>query len=87
MAVAAAGMWLGMPQAMAVPASDADAVISDLQAQGYRVIVSTIGSGRSGQCTVKSVVRQSPMLDVPANKDMHNKLVVTVQVARVTLLC
>ncbi|SIK10857.1 Uncharacterised protein [Mycobacteroides abscessus subsp. abscessus] len=89
--VAAFGIWTGSTAAVAVAGpgadADADAVINELWAQGYRVIVTKIGGGDSPSCAIKSVARQSPITDVPPNRDMQNKLVVTSKVARVTLLC
>ncbi len=77
-------------QAWAVPANDADAVISSLQASGYRVTVTRIGSGHQDNCVVQSVNQQSPVSNVASARDMRNRptsVPVSTKVAHVTLAC
>lgn len=75
---------------LAVPANDADAVISSLQASGYRVTVTRIGSGHQDNCVVQSVNQQSPVSNVAGARDMRNRptsVPVSTKVAHVTLAC
>ncbi|OHU19381.1 hypothetical protein BKG76_20635 [Mycobacteroides franklinii] len=77
-------------QALAVPANDADAVINSLQASGYRVTVTRIGSGHQDNCVVQSVNQQSPVSNVAGARDMRNRptsVPVSTKVAHVTLAC
>jgi len=76
--------------ALAVPANDADAVINSLQASGYRVTVTRIGSGHQDNCVVQSVNQQSPVSNVASARDMRNRptsVPVSTKVAHVTLAC
>ncbi len=76
--------------ALAVPANDADAVINSLQASGYRVTVTRIGSGHQDNCVVQSVNQQSPVSNVAGARDMRNRptsVPVSTKVAHVTLAC
>lgn len=76
--------------ALAVPANDADAVINSLQASGYRVTVTRIGSGHQDNCVVRSVNQQSPVSNVASARDMRNRptsVPVSTKVAHVTLAC
>lgn len=76
--------------ALAVPANDADAVIKSLQASGYRVTVTRIGSGHQDNCVVQSVNQQSPVSNVAGARDMRNRptsVPVSTKVAHVTLAC
>ncbi|MBF9521817.1 Uncharacterised protein [Mycolicibacterium phlei] len=76
--------------AHARPSNDADAVINSLQASGYRVTVTRIGSGHPDNCTVQSVNQQSPVSNVASARDMRNRptsVPVSTKVAHVTLAC
>ncbi|MDO3103497.1 hypothetical protein [Mycobacteroides abscessus] len=76
--------------ALAVPANDADAVINSLQASGYRVTVTRIGSRHQDNCVVQSVNQQSPVSNVASARDMRNRptsVPVSTKVAHVTLAC
>lgn len=63
----------GMALASANPSQDASTVINQLQADGYRVIISKSGGGDMSKCTVKSINRQSPVKDVQAGRDNQNR--------------
>lgn len=88
-----AATWLSLItaiNALAVPANDADAVINSLQASGYRVTVTRIGSGHQDNCVVQSVNQQSPVSNVASARDMRNRptsVPVSTKVAHVTLAC
>ncbi|ALR14153.1 hypothetical protein MYCSP_12395 [Mycobacteroides saopaulense] len=88
---AAAGLSLMTAiHAMARPSNDADAVINSLQASGYRVTVTRIGSGHPDNCVVQSVNQQSPVSNVASARDMRNRptsVPVSTKVAHVTLAC
>ncbi|MGH3955955.1 hypothetical protein [Mycobacteroides salmoniphilum] len=76
--------------ALARPSNDADAVINSLQASGYRVTVTRIGSGHPDNCVVQSVNQQSPVSNVASARDMRNRptsVPVSTKVAHVTLAC
>ncbi|OHU26766.1 hypothetical protein BKG76_07145 [Mycobacteroides franklinii] len=83
----------GASVALAAPSGsgDANAVINDLQSNGYRVIVSKVGSGDLSNCTVQSVTQGSPVGDVQPARDAKNKPTsaptMDSKVARVTLSC
>ncbi|WP_198539879.1 hypothetical protein [Mycobacteroides franklinii] len=89
--VAAAGLSLiSAGEALARPSNDADAVINSLQASGYRVTVTRIGSGHQDNCVVQSVNQQSPVSNVAGARDMRNRptsVPVSTKVAHVTLAC
>ncbi|TDZ90920.1 hypothetical protein CCUG62472_04174 [Mycobacteroides salmoniphilum] len=77
-------------QALARPSNDADAVINSLQASGYRVTVTRIGSAHPDNCVVQSVNQQSPVSNVASARDMRNRptsVPVSTKVAHVTLAC
>ncbi len=76
--------------ALARPSNDADAVINSLQASGYRVTVTRLGSGHPDNCVVQSVNQQSPVSNVASARDMRNRptsVPVSTKVAHVTLAC
>lgn len=77
--------------AMAGPTEDADAVISDLKAHNYRVIVTKVGSDHPSKCTVQSVNRQSASVNVQPGRNMRNQPTTVPSasqpVAYVTLAC
>lgn len=88
---AATGLSLATAiHALARPSNDADAVINSLQASGYRVTVTRIGSGHPDNCVVQSVNQQSPVSNVASARDMRNRptsVPVSTKVAHVTLAC
>lgn len=91
-AVAAAGLSLTTAAAaLAGPAADPDAVINDLKSNGYRVIITKVGSDHPSQCTVQGVSQQSGAQNVQPGRNMRNQPT-TVPTARqkvayVTLAC
>ncbi|ALR13613.1 hypothetical protein [Mycobacteroides saopaulense] len=90
--VAATGLSLATAAAaLAGPTSDPDAVINDLKSNGYRVIVTKVGSEHPSQCTVQGVSQQSGVQNVQPGRNMRNQptTVPTAgqKVAYVTLAC
>jgi hypothetical protein len=90
--VGAAGLSLATAAAaFAGPTSDADAVISDLKSNGYRVIVTKVGSDHPAECTVQGVTRQSGVSNVQPGRNMRNQPTTVPsagqKVAYVTLAC
>ncbi|MUM19279.1 hypothetical protein FZI91_08240 [Mycobacterium sp. CBMA271] len=90
--VAAAGLSLvTAAAAFAGPAADTDAVINDLKSNGYRVIITKVGSDHPSQCTVQGVSQQTGAQDVQSGRNMRNRptTVPTTRqkVAYVTLAC
>lgn len=77
--------------ARAGPIEDPEGVISSLEANGYRVIVTKVGSDHPSQCTVKSVSQQSAVTNVQPGRNMRNQPTstptVSYKVAFVTLAC
>ncbi|NGX07221.1 hypothetical protein [Mycobacteroides franklinii] len=73
-AVAAIGASLGAAAtAAAAPGGgNANDVINELKANGYRVIITKSGAGDMSKCTVTSVEKQSPVTDVGAGRDAQN---------------
>ncbi|TDZ91944.1 hypothetical protein CCUG60885_04057 [Mycobacteroides salmoniphilum] len=72
--VAMIGVSLGgADTAAAAPSSgNANDVINELKANGYRVIITRSGGGDMSKCTVTSVEKQSPVTDVGAGRDAQN---------------
>ncbi|BAY00139.1 MULTISPECIES: hypothetical protein [Mycobacteroides] len=90
--LAAAGLSLATAgAALAGPAADPDSVINDLKSNGYRVIVTKVGSDHPSQCTVQGVSQQSGVQNVQPGRNMRNQptTVPTTgqKVAYVTLAC
>lgn len=79
------------PAGAAGPAADPEAVINDLKANGYRVIITKVGSAHPSRCTVASVSRQSPVWDRQPARGIRNQPTsiptVTRKIAHVTLAC
>lgn len=73
-AVTAVGAWLGcaVVAAAAPGGGNANDVINELKANGYRVIITKSGTGDLSKCTVTSVEKQSPVTDVGAGRDAQN---------------
>lgn len=73
------------------PPDEATATISQLEAQGYRVIVSKVGHANLEGCQIKSVTFRSPVTDVDAGRDTRNRPTTVAtdgyKVAYVTLNC
>lgn len=93
-AVGVIGASLGSASvALAGPSGsgDANAVINDLKSNGYRVIVTKVGSDHPSQCTVQGVSQQSAVQNVQPGRNMRNQptTVPTAgqKVAYVTLAC
>ncbi|MBB4855892.1 hypothetical protein HNP40_003301 [Mycobacteroides chelonae] len=70
-AMAMIGVSLG-GAAIAAAAGNANDVINELKANGYRVIITKSGAGDLSKCTVVSVEEQSPVTDVGAGRDAQN---------------
>lgn len=70
---------------------DANTVINDLKAHGYRVIVTKTGDRDLSQCKVISVDHQSAVKDAKASRDEQNEPTVVQKsgqrVAHVALQC
>ncbi|EUA60081.1 hypothetical protein I542_0211 [Mycobacteroides abscessus 1948] len=65
--------WAGRWSRRAAPgAGNANDVINELKANGYRVIITKSGAGDMSKCTVTSVEKQSPVTDVGAGRDAQN---------------
>ncbi|BBB41053.1 hypothetical protein [Mycobacteroides abscessus] len=73
-AVTAVAVSLGgaVVAAAAPGAGNANDVINELKANGYRVIITKSGAGDMSKCTVTSVEKQSPVTDVGAGRDAQN---------------
>ncbi|MGH3726097.1 MAG: hypothetical protein ACRDUS_18465 [Mycobacterium sp.] len=90
--VAAAGLSLATAAAaLAGPAADPDSVINDLKSNGYRVIITKVGSDHPSQCTVQGVTQQSAVQNVQPGRNMRNQPTTMPsagqKVAYVTLSC
>ncbi|OHU21395.1 hypothetical protein BKG76_12185 [Mycobacteroides franklinii] len=91
-ALGAAGLSLvTAAAAFAGPASDPESVISDLKSNGYRVIITKVGSEHPSECTVQGVSQQSSVQNVQPGRNMRNQPTtvpsVGQKVAYVTLAC
>ncbi len=77
--------------ALAGPNEDPEGIINSLKANGYRVIITKVGSDHPSQCTVQSVSQQSPVTNMQPGRNMRNQPTsvpaVTHKVAYVTLAC
>jgi hypothetical protein len=77
--------------ARAGPIEDPEGIINSLKANGYRVIVTRVGSDHPSQCTVQSVSQQSAVTNVQPGRNMRNQPTslptVSHKIAYVTLAC
>ncbi|PVA55188.1 Uncharacterised protein [Mycobacteroides abscessus subsp. abscessus] len=90
--IVAAGLIVGSlgTAGAASAAGDADTVINDLKAKGYRVVVTRAGSGPQADCTVTSVTQQSPVINQQVPRTSRNQQVTPktdYKVANVALKC
>ncbi|WP_220474511.1 hypothetical protein, partial [Mycobacteroides abscessus] len=91
--VPAVVVLVAAPPAQAEPSSptDAQAVLDQLKAQDYHVIVTKSGNGDLKECTVKSVKQLSAVRDVDAARDVRNRPTTKPTIGRktayVTLTC
>lgn len=76
---------------LAGPAAEPDSVIDDLKSNGYRVIITKVGSDHPSQCSVQGVNQQPVIESVQPGRNMRNlpTMVPAVgqKVAYVTLAC
>ncbi|SLG48852.1 hypothetical protein [Mycobacteroides abscessus] len=91
-ALSAAGLSIATAAvALAGPTESPDSVINELKSNGYRVIVTKVGSEHPSQCTVQGVSQQSGVQNVQPGRNMRNQptTVPTAgqKVAYVTLAC
>lgn len=77
--------------ARAGPIEDPEGIINSLKANGYRVIVTRVGSDHPSQCTVQSVSQQSAVTNVQPGRNMRNQPTslptISHKIAYVTLAC
>lgn len=77
--------------ALAGPTESPDSVINELKSNGYRVIITKVGSEHPSQCTVQGVSQQSGVQNVQPGRNMRNQSTTVPtagqKVAYVTLAC
>ena len=91
-ALGAAGLSLATATAaLAGPAENPESVINELKSNGYRVIITKVGSDHPSQCTVQGVSQQSGVQNVQPGRNMRNQPTTLPaagqKVAYVTLAC
>ncbi|MUM18832.1 hypothetical protein FZI91_16170 [Mycobacterium sp. CBMA271] len=91
-AIGAAGLCLATAgEAFAGPVAEPDSVIDGLKSNGYRVIITRVGSDHPSQCTVEGVTQQTAIDNVQPGRNMRNQPTTAPaagqKVAYVTLTC
>jgi len=77
--------------ALAGPRAEPDSLIDDLRSNGYRVIITKVGSDHPSQCTVQGVTQQPAIESVQPGRNRRNQPTMILptgqKVAYVTLAC